>query len=129
MSLHEYKRRVCYRDTDAMGIVYHGEYLGLMEEARCQWCFARQLGDARSAPRLAVRHVDIHYYRPARFGDLLRITGEYAVRGKASLTVEHHIYNDETNMLLCKASILLAHLNEQGKPTRMSAELIEEVLK
>ena len=79
---HHQQVRVYYEDTDFSGIVYHASYLRFMERGRTN--YLRLIGaDHRAlfeqaekeAPGFAfvVRHMDIHFNKPAHMDDLLDI--------------------------------------------------------
>ncbi len=78
--------RVYYEDTDALGMVYHANYLKYLERARVEWLRAAGV----SLPQLAeqesrgfvVRRLNIGYVKSARLGDELEATVRVdAVRG------------------------------------------------
>ena len=79
---HHQQVRVYYEDTDFSGIVYHASYLRFMERGRTN--YLRLIGaDHRAlfeqaekeAPGFAfvVRHMDIHFNKPAHMDDVLDI--------------------------------------------------------
>ncbi len=92
--------RVYYEDTDFSGIVYHASYLRFMERGRTN--YLRLIGaDHRAlfeqaekeAPGFAfvVRHMDIHFNRPAKMDDVLEIvTTPKEVKG-ASVTLNQKV--------------------------------------
>ena len=83
--------RVYYEDTDFTGIVYHANYLRYMERGRTN--YLRLLGadhralfeeTAKEAPGFAfvVRHMDIHFHKPAYMDDVLDVvTAPEEVKG------------------------------------------------
>ena len=79
---HRQQVRVYYEDTDFSGIVYHASYLRFMERGRTN--YLRLIGAdhralfeqaAAEAPGFAfvVRHMDIHFHRPAHMDDVLDV--------------------------------------------------------
>ena len=79
---HHQQVRVYYEDTDFSGIVYHASYLRFMERGRTN--YLRLIGAdhralfeqaAAEAPGFSfvVRHMDIHFNKPARMDDVLDI--------------------------------------------------------
>ncbi|NOZ52020.1 MAG: tol-pal system-associated acyl-CoA thioesterase [Gammaproteobacteria bacterium] len=81
--------RVYYEDTDSTGVVYHANYLKFMERARTEWLrsigieqdeFAKEYGLI-----FAVRSVQLDYFKPAKFNDLLAISVSITRIGGASL--------------------------------------------
>lgn len=67
-----YSRRLQFYETDAMGIIYHGNYLNLMEEARVDWLRQNNilsLGDIN----FPVIEAQVRYAHSMYFDDEARI--------------------------------------------------------
>ncbi len=79
--------RVYYENTDAGGVVYHGEYLKFLERARTEWL--RHLGfDHQELARshrvsLVVTALSIDFMKPARLDDTLAVSVQLESLGKA----------------------------------------------
>ena len=92
--------RVYYEDTDFSGIVYHASYLRFMERGRTNYLRLigadhRALFEAaeKEAPGFSfvVRHMDIHFNKPAFMDDVLDIvTTPKEVKG-ASVTLNQKV--------------------------------------
>ncbi|MGH9585062.1 MAG: YbgC/FadM family acyl-CoA thioesterase, partial [Bryobacteraceae bacterium] len=105
---HYQQVRVYYEDTDFSGVVYHASYLRFMERGRTN--YLRLIGAdhralfeqaAAEAPGFAfvVRHMDIHFSRPARMDDVLDvITAPEEVKG-ASVTLHQRVLRGEELMV------------------------------
>jgi acyl-CoA thioester hydrolase len=74
------QRRVCFYETDAMGVVHHSNYLRFFEEARMHWYNDRNFRkydgddpDRPETPRInyAVVNATANYHAPARYNDEL----------------------------------------------------------
>ncbi len=69
--------RVYYEDTDSGGVVYYANYLKFMERARTE--LLRSIGYEQDQLQrelgiiFAVRNANIHYKKPARFNDELKV--------------------------------------------------------
>jgi acyl-CoA thioester hydrolase len=68
--------RVRYSETDAMGVVYHANYIVWFEIGRTEWCRAaglpyREMEDA--GLRILVVSVDCKFRRSARYDDPIRV--------------------------------------------------------
>src|SRR5205085_871845 len=78
--------RVYFENTDAGGVVYHGEYLKFLERARTEWL--RHLGfDHQALARdhrlvLVVTAIAIDFLRPARLDDTLAVSVRLESLGK-----------------------------------------------
>lgn len=117
---HIYTTKIYYEDTDAGGVVYYGRYLGLLERARTE--FLEDNGVSVSAFHAAgsffvVTHVDIHYRRPARLGDIVTITSEVIETKRASMTIKNRVLRDGT--VLVEADVTIACVDRAGRPHRL----------
>jgi len=116
--LHHQQVRVYYEDTDFSGIVYHASYLRFMERGRTN--YLRLIGaDHRAlfaaaekeAPGFlfVVRHMDIHFSRPAFMDDVLDIvTTPKEVKG-ASVTLNQKVRRGEE--LIVEADVQVAFVS------------------
>jgi acyl-CoA thioester hydrolase len=110
--------RVYYEDTDFSGSVYHASYLRFMERGRTD--YLRLLGtDQRAlfeqtekeAPGFSfvVRSMQIDFFKPARFSDLLEIvTQPEEVKG-ASVLLHQQVMRD--GELLVEAKVRVAFVS------------------
>jgi acyl-CoA thioester hydrolase len=118
------KVKVYYEDTDAGGVVYYANYLRFLERGRTELLAGKGIDVAeyhRSGHIFTVTHVDIHYRRPARLGDMIEIKTEISDIKNASLTFSQRIERD--GALLVEAEATLACVDEHGKPQRLPEEL------
>jgi acyl-CoA thioester hydrolase len=86
--------RVAFADTDAMGVVWHGNYLRWFEMARTELMRPTELpypALVGSGIHLPVIEALVRYRKPARYDDLLivRIGGLHA--GGVRLRIEYRI--------------------------------------
>ena len=116
--------RIYYEDTDFSGSVYHASYLRFMERGRTD--YLRLLGtDQRAlfeetekeAPGFAfvVRFMQIDFFKPARFSDLLTVvTYPEEIKG-ASILLHQQVMRAET--LLVEAKVRVAFVSGgQARP-------------
>ena len=116
--LHHQQVRVYYEDTDFSGIVYHASYLRFMERGRTNYLRLigadhRALFEAaeKEAPGFAfvVRHMDIHFNKPAFMDDVLDIvTTPKEVKG-ASVTLNQKVKRGED--LIVEADVQVAFVS------------------
>ena len=122
--------RIYYEDTDAGGVVYHANYLRLMERARTEWL--RNIGYdldlvARDDKLMFVVHaIKINYHKPARLNDLLDVSAQLVRMRRATLDIEHRVcLNSE---LLCEATVSLVTVKADSfKPCPMPTTMKEEL--
>jgi acyl-CoA thioester hydrolase len=115
---HHQQVRVYYEDTDFSGIVYHASYLRFMERGRTNYLRLigadhRALFEAaeKEAPGFAfvVRHMDIHFNKPAHMDDVLDIvTTPKDVKG-ASVVLNQKVKRGED--LIVEADVQVAFVS------------------
>jgi acyl-CoA thioester hydrolase len=122
---HRFACRVYYEDTDLAGIVYYANYLKFIERARTEYVRSLGIDQARlKAERgivFAVRHLEADYLAPARFDDLLEVTTDVAVLTPARIVLTQRVLCE--GRLLFVAKVTLVALTDDGRPTRLPAEL------
>jgi acyl-CoA thioester hydrolase len=125
LSPHIYTARVYYQDTDAGGIVYHANYLSFGERARTE--ALRDMGAphaqmiAEHGVMFVVHRVNLHYQRPARLEDVIRIeTRITSVRG-ASVTINQHFWRDSDSLAVLEVGLGCARVQD-GKAARIPAD-------
>ncbi len=126
--------RVYYEDTDSGGVVYYANYLKFMERARTEWL--RKLGFEQDELArdngiiFVVRSVNVDYYRPARFNDLLRIHTCIAEARGASLIFEQTIrVAEDSGKPLCQGRIRVACVGVGSlKPRPIPQKVLTEIV-
>jgi acyl-CoA thioester hydrolase len=122
--------RVYWEDTDAGGIVYYANYLKFMERARTEWL--RELGVEQEPLRVeqglmfVVVHADVHFKKPARYGDTLHVGCALKERSRASLRFHQVIVREGTQDVLVEGEVKVACLDAiKFKPCRLPAIVLE----
>jgi acyl-CoA thioester hydrolase len=111
--------RVSYGETDAMGVLYHAEYIHIFERSRgelgracrCGYKFIEEQGIM-----LPVREVQCRYRIPARYDDLLQVHVAVAEWKRASVRFCYEIRDETKKTVLAEGMTLHACANMQGKP-------------
>jgi len=125
--IHTHSLRVYYEDTDLAGIVYYANYLKFIERGRTE--VLRDLNIDQMALRedlgivFAVRRVEADYLSAAKMDDELEVRTEVSELGKARIVMSQDIYRDQTHLF--SAKVTLACLKENGKPSRIPADVAE----
>lgn len=119
--------RVIFADTDAMRIMYYGNYFRLFEIGRAE--LFRQLGHAfpqyiAQGLYLAVIEAHCHYLKPARYDDELVIRAGVTDVGRARVTVSYEVLHADGAPLV-RGHTVLAALNDAGRPQRIPPEFKE----
>ncbi len=125
------EKRIYYHDTDAGGIVYYGQYLCYLEEARTE--FLEQKGLSVKMFKdlglvYAVRECHVYYKSPARYGETLDCTASLKKATAVQLIFDQKIVDKKDNRLILEAEVSLACLNFDFKPTPIPDDLKERLL-
>ncbi len=114
--------RICYGETDCMGIVYYAEYLQILERARDAYIRVSGLSYSEVERRgiyLPVREVRCRYRSPARFDDVLHTRVGIAEWGRASITFVYEIRDESRERLVLTGMTQHASTDRAGKPQRV----------
>ncbi|TLS51039.1 acyl-CoA thioesterase [Paenibacillus antri] len=124
MSWHEVTVRVRYQETDAMGVVYHGNYLTWFEIARTDWTRAHGFAYRAIEERgllLPVVDITIQYKHPARYDDEVVVRCRIKELGPVRLSFEYEIARaDEPDRLLVAGTSTHVWVDREWKPVRLS---------
>jgi len=118
--------RVYYEDTDALGMVYHANYLKYLERARVEWLQAIGIALPELAQRdrtaFVVRRLAIEYLKPARLGERLEATVRVEMVRGCSADLLQTI--EAANGVFATARVQLAYIDiDKLKPAAMSDDI------
>lgn len=112
--------RVCYADTDQMGVVYYANYFMLFERARTELLRLNGLSYKQIEEQgfmLPVLDAHAKYHRPARYDDLLDVTARVVEFDGLKLKTACEVKRD--GVLLVDGDVTLVFLNAKtGRPSR-----------
>jgi len=118
--------RVYFENTDAGGVVYHGEYLKFLERARTEWL--RHLGfDHQGLARnhrvsLVVTSIACDFTKAARLDDNVAVSVHLESLGKVRCVFAQEIRRDDE--VLVKARVTVACVTgDNFKPTEIPEPL------
>jgi acyl-CoA thioester hydrolase len=126
-----FKIRVIYADTDAMGIVYHTNYIRWFEVGRSE--LFRDMGvvyaDVKTLGfNFPVTQAYCHYHLPARYDDLVAIETKVAYLKRASIKFNYVIRDESGQEILAEGYTIHACMDSSGKITRIPALIEEKIL-
>lgn len=126
------KIRVIYADTDAMGIVYHTNYIKWFEIGRNE--LMRQLGFVyaemeKMGYNLPLTKVSCHYLLPARYDQILVIETKIDYIKRASVRFNNYIWDEEKRKLLVEGYTVHACTNSEGKVRRLPKQIMDLIIK
>lgn len=122
MKKFETEIRVIYADTDAMGIVYHTNYIKWFEVGRNE--FLRALGYTYAKMEeegiwLPVASVTCDYKSPGHYDDVLLIKTWVQELGAATIVMAYEIFNKATGDLLVTGTTKHGVTSPELKPVRL----------
>jgi acyl-CoA thioester hydrolase len=124
--------RILYADTDAMGIVWHGNYVRFFELGRTE--ALREIGfpygefEARGF-RMPLYNVTANFKRPAKFDDVLDIASWPRRLGAAKIVIGYEVTNKATGELLVTGETTHAIVNNEMKPINIRKAYPEFAIK
>jgi len=124
------EKRIFYHDTDAGGIVYYGQYLCYLEEARTEFLEQRGLSVELFKERgflYVVRQCNVSYRSPARYGDRILCDATLKKMGASQLIFDQTIKDKKDGRLMVEAEVSLVCLNTEFKPTPIPDDLRERL--
>ncbi|MEI6679628.1 MAG: thioesterase family protein [Mariniphaga sp.] len=125
MVTYDSKYRVCYGDTDRMGVMYYGNYPRLYEIGRTDlirniWKSYREV--EASGIILPVRSLNAVYHKPAIYDEMLTIRTIIKEIPKVKFKIFSQIYN-ENGELINEGDVVLGFIDAlTGKPRRAPEE-------
>lgn len=121
--------KLYFEDTDALGIVYHANYLKYFERARTEWfrsagiqhmALARETGVG-----FVIRKCDMEWFAPLTLDDVVVATAQVSEMGRSSVHLEQTILkNDE---VVCRAHILMVCVDFQSKKPRSVPDSLRHI--
>tara|TARA_B100001094_G_scaffold333419_1_gene411935 strand:+ start:10349 stop:10762 length:414 start_codon:yes stop_codon:yes gene_type:complete len=123
--------KIYYADTDAMGLVYHANYLKFFDKARTE--LFNTIGISfeelkQDHTGFVVTHIDVQYKKAAQFEQSYEVSTKLVQCKKASLIFEQILSQDVD--LYCQASIKIAYINLQTmKPIEIPVSIMQHLRK
>jgi len=126
------KIRVIYADTDAMGVVYHTNYIKWFELGRNE--FMRQLGVpytelGKLGLNLPLIKVSCDYLKFAMYDQLLTIETKFDYIKRASIRFNSRIWDENKENVLVEGYTIHACTNNEGKIRRIPKLLLKLINK
>ena len=121
--------RVIYADTDAMGVVYHTNYLKWFEIGRTE--FMRKMGVVYAELEstgyyLPLTEVNCYYLAPARYDDIILIETKIGYFRSSNIKFEYLIRDEKKNNILVEGYSVHAFTNNKGKMVKPPKEIAEK---
>lgn len=117
--------RVIYADTDALGIVYHTNYIRWFEIGRTELLREAGIiykGMEASGFNLPLTQAYCHYRLPARYDDIVLMETEIAYLKRTSMKFTYRLWDENRRNLLAEGYTVHACTDRNGKIRRLPAE-------
>ncbi len=125
--MHKYELKVFHADTDCYKVVWHGNYLRYLEQARCAFVKSNNKnlnGLEEEGILTPVINIDIKYKHSAvLYDDLVVETSIEEIKG-IRLTFLQKIFKKESNILVVEARVTCTLTNNEGKLLRKMPQQI-----
>jgi len=124
------KIRVTYADTDAMGIVYHTNYIKWFEIGRAELLRERGIPYSQIETmgyNLPLTEVHCYYLQPARYDQIILVETEIVYTRRASVKFIYVIFDEKKEKILVEGESVHACVNRQGKIVRVPLEIVEKI--
>lgn len=124
------EKRIYYHDTDAGGVVYYGNYLKFLEEARTEYLEKRGFSVKELQEKgllYAVRKCTVTYRSPARYGDTLICDASLKQITAAQLIFTQTIRDKASQRLVVEAEVSLVCISKDFKPAAIPEDLKDQL--
>lgn len=122
---HTSQYRVYYEDTDAIGIMYHANYISFCERGRSD--LLRDFGIPASelfeqlGIGFVIRHIDCDYLKMAKLDELLSVETNVLSMKNTSFVMRQTILCQ--NLAVFKMDITIVCVNKDGRPIKIPNDL------
>jgi len=123
------KKRIYYHDTDCGGVVYYGNYMKFLEEARSEYLEQRGLSVKQLMNEgiyFVVYHQEIDYKYPAFYDDTLEITTKISASSELRTEFEYEIHN-QNGKLTTKAKTVMISVDKNIRPVMLPKQLRDKL--
>ena len=123
--------RVYYEDTDSGGVVYYANYLKFLERARTDAITSLGFSNKKIKEKfgiyIIVKSCNLNFHKPAKLEDKLNIISKVLEVKNVSIRMKQHIFVNDS--MIVEAEILLASVDEKGKPSKLPVEFKSQLIK
>jgi len=132
MSPFYFRKTIYYADTDAYGVVYHGNYLSIFESARTEALHEIGVSLIDLAQRwdclFVARRVNLEYLGPLHLEDKIEVETRVAEIRPMSVIYHQTLYRvDQKEAILTKLDLKLACVGKDFKLKNIPEPLVAEL--
>jgi acyl-CoA thioester hydrolase len=109
---------VRFSETDAMGVVWHGNYLKFFEDAREHFGKVHGLDNLQihnSGFFIPIVHSELHHKSPMHYGEVALVHSKLIYRESAKIIFEFEIINKNTGQLAAKGTTTQVFLDAKTR--------------
>lgn len=126
------QQRVRFGETDLMGIVHHGSYVGYLEAGRVEYLRRRGFPYQQMIDRgyhMPVVEMNLRYKKPARFDEIIVIETRLGALTRVTVRFDYRLCImsgvDTTSSLICSGHTLLACVDPQNRPRQLPPDIVD----
>ena len=123
--------KVYYEDTDSGGVVYYANYLKFLERARTDAITSLNFSNKNLKEKfgiyIIVKSCNLNFHKPAKLEDKLNIVSKVLEVKNVSIRMKQNIFVNDS--MIVEAEILLASVDEKGKPSKLPVEFKSQLIK
>lgn len=123
--------KVYYEDTDSGGVVYYANYLKFLERARTDAITSLNFSNKNFIEKfgiyIIVKSCNLNFHKPAKLEDNLNIISKVLEVKNVSIRMKQNIFVNDS--MIVEAEILLASVDEKGKPSKLPVEFKSQLIK
>ena len=123
--------KVYYEDTDSGGVVYYANYLKFLERARTDAITSLNFSNKNLIEKfgtyIIVKSCNLNFHKPAKLEDNLNIISKVLEVKNVSIRMKQNIFVNDS--MIVEGEILLASVDEKGKPSKLPVEFKSQLIK
>jgi acyl-CoA thioester hydrolase len=123
--------KVYYEDTDSGGVVYYANYLKFLERARTDAITSLNFSNKNLIEKfgiyIIVKSCNLNFNKPAKLEDNLNIISKVLEVKNVSIRMKQNIFVNDS--MIVEGEILLASVDEKGKPSKLPVEFKSQLIK
>ena len=123
--------KVYYEDTDSGGVVYYANYLKFLERARTDAITSLNFSNRNLIEKfgtyIIVKSCNLNFHKPAKLEDNLNVISKVLEVKNVSIRMKQNIFVNDS--MIVEAEILLASVDEKGKPSKLPVEFKSQLIK
>ena len=123
--------KVYYEDTDSGGVVYYANYLKFLERARTDAITSLNFSNRNLIEEfgiyIIVKSCNLNFHKPAKLEDNLNVISKVLEVKNVSIRMKQNIFVNDS--MIVEAEILLASVDEKGKPSKLPVEFKSQLIK